>query len=449
MLGTLNTKHKEATVIGGGIAGLLAAYRLGKAGYEVELYEASDRLGGLINTIDTPYGIAESAAHSFRASGEVRALCEELKVPLVTLNQDARSKYILRGGTWRKMPLNPLEFMRMAFKAATVRSDGQPKTFADFATQHLGKPAKNYLITPMCFGIYGTTPDQLMIPAAFPFLAVPKGKTLVQHMLQKKFGHSPAERSESRGLQKIGREIPDRASLVRDVKQSKILMAAPRHGMAHLTMRLSERLESMSNVEIQLNKPINKLPETPNTVLATPASVTAALVRDSRPRLSELLENLTYVSLISATVFIRNTHIGIEKKGLGILIPPSEHYKALGVLFNSYSFEGRVKDNAFSSFTVILGGTPNPDLVSENEEGLREIISAELGRLLNLRREPDHIQIFRWDRAIPLYDRAPMDAWAEAKRDFCADPGRMLAGNYAGSVSIRGMVEQTATLNLA
>ena len=46
MLGTLNTDHKEVTVIGGGIAGLLAAWRLDQLGGTVTFMEKEYRSGG-------------------------------------------------------------------------------------------------------------------------------------------------------------------------------------------------------------------------------------------------------------------------------------------------------------------------------------------------------------------------------------------------------------------
>jgi len=41
----------KATVIGGRVAGMTAAYRLLQAGHEVALFEASDALGGLVRTL--------------------------------------------------------------------------------------------------------------------------------------------------------------------------------------------------------------------------------------------------------------------------------------------------------------------------------------------------------------------------------------------------------------
>ncbi|MGE3985024.1 MAG: NAD(P)/FAD-dependent oxidoreductase [Dehalococcoidia bacterium] len=43
----------KVAIVGGGVAGMTAAYRLMQAGHQVELYEAAPALGGLVRTFDT------------------------------------------------------------------------------------------------------------------------------------------------------------------------------------------------------------------------------------------------------------------------------------------------------------------------------------------------------------------------------------------------------------
>ncbi|MBI4924361.1 MAG: NAD(P)-binding protein, partial [Bdellovibrio sp.] len=93
MIGNLNPKYREATVVGAGIAGLLAAYALDKKNYKVSLIEQNTRVGGLIATRTTAWGIAEQAAHSFLASQSVLELCRDLKIELLGLNRNAKAKY--------------------------------------------------------------------------------------------------------------------------------------------------------------------------------------------------------------------------------------------------------------------------------------------------------------------------------------------------------------------
>ena len=53
--------------------------------------------------------------------------------------------------------------------------------------------------------------------------------------------------------------------------------------------------------------------------------------------------------------------------------------------------------------------------------------------------------INRWRRAIPQYSTALPNVWRTARETWCAEPGRILFGNYTGQVSLRGMIESAAS----
>ena len=61
---------KHVAVVGGGLAGLTTAYRLGAAGHEVTVFEASDRLGGQLSTAREDGWLVELGAEGFVARSE-------------------------------------------------------------------------------------------------------------------------------------------------------------------------------------------------------------------------------------------------------------------------------------------------------------------------------------------------------------------------------------------
>ena len=69
----------RAVVIGGGVAGLVAARRLAIHGAEVVLLEASDRLGGRVAAVTLGGLTVDVGAESFAVrGGTVRSLVDEL-----------------------------------------------------------------------------------------------------------------------------------------------------------------------------------------------------------------------------------------------------------------------------------------------------------------------------------------------------------------------------------
>ena len=69
-----------ARVVGAGLSGLTAAWRLTEAGFTVEVIEAAERPGGLIETIGTPHGRVEGGANAFVWSQSVATLFASLDI---------------------------------------------------------------------------------------------------------------------------------------------------------------------------------------------------------------------------------------------------------------------------------------------------------------------------------------------------------------------------------
>lgn len=68
----------------------------------------------------------------------------------------------------------------------------------------------------------------------------------------------------------------------------------------------------------------------------------------------------------------------------------------------------------------------------------------ELEALLGVRGRPAQLVINRRGRAIPQYSVALPAVWRLARETWCAEPGRLLCGNYTGQVGLRGMIETAA-----
>jgi oxygen-dependent protoporphyrinogen oxidase len=421
MIGTLNSSRKEATVVGAGIAGMLAAYCLDRSGYRVTLLEEKERAGGLIQTRKTEHGIAESAAHSLIATEHVRDLCREVGVELIEPRKKAKAKYILRDGKLRRFPLTLREACDTVAHAALVRSGSDHQQNLDvWARRHLGDAALEYLLTPLVRGIHGVQPAELGVLAAFPSLDLPAGKTLLGAMLNRT--RNGASRNE------------------------KKKRAAPRFGMGDLAARLEQRLDKRLGSRFRKGEKVDHLPEAPNVIIATPAYAAAKIISSASPTLADKLAEVRYTPIVSVTVFVDRRAFTRPLDGVGVLMPASEQTKSLGILFNSSSFANRVADESrFASFTVMMGGTAQPNWLTASNEEIRQTIKLELSIVLDIR-EPLDVVIHRWPAALPQYSVNLSDVWDYARQSWCATPGRILFGNYTGQISLRGMIESAYRL---
>lgn len=416
MLGGIEPSFKEATIIGGGIAGMIAAYRLGDAGYEVSLHEKAPWLGGMLGSTQFPYGLVEKAAHSIRASKAVQKFCADIGVELVEEHGSGKS-YIWRGGEFRRMPLAFGELLTLITRALTQPAPGKPETLESFGQRHMGQAAVDYLLTPMCFGIYGARPAELEVPLAFPRFRLHKGQPLFSRTIYRRFkgkGRSP--------------------------------MMAPKNGMADIVAKLAEQIDKMPNVQVHVGGEVEFLTSTINRIVTVPAYEAAKLLEEEDTLTSGLLRDVTYVPLISATVFVEREAMRRFPGGVGVLVPERENIPVLGVLFNSASFENRISDSGLESLTLIMGGTPHPEMLNLDDAAIEAHVMESMEKLFGLARAPLKIHINRWPRAIPLYNSHLALTQQRAREGWCALLGNMLFGNYTGQVSLRGLIESSQAL---
>ncbi len=166
----------NVAVIGGGVAGMAAAYRLVQRGHRVALYEASPFLGGLVRTFDVGGGRLESFYHHlFSTDTTVVRLIEELGLGDLMEWRDSRVGFYHGGRLYdfvtpldllRFTPVPPIDRVRMGLAALYLRrqKDGrryESVTAAEWVRRYMGKGAYDAVWGPLLRGKFGDAYDQL------------------------------------------------------------------------------------------------------------------------------------------------------------------------------------------------------------------------------------------------------------------------------------------------
>ena len=95
----------RVAVIGGGIAGLVAAYEAARRGADVMLCEAAPRAGGVIVTERAHGCLLEGGPDGFLdGSGEIPELCAELGMAGEMVGQERRDVLLWEGGKLERLP---------------------------------------------------------------------------------------------------------------------------------------------------------------------------------------------------------------------------------------------------------------------------------------------------------------------------------------------------------
>ncbi|XJZ29003.1 protoporphyrinogen oxidase [Bacillota bacterium Lsc_1132] len=188
-------KRKEIVIIGGGITGLSTAYYLQKEikekrlPYQVKLFEASSRFGGVINTFKKDGFIVEKGPDSMLArKASALKLIKEVGLENQVVTNAAGKSYIYARGKLHIMPegsfmgiptqVTPFVFSGLFSPLGKLRAAGDfilPKgkekddqSLGEFFRRRLGDEVVDNLIDPLLSGIYAGDIDRLSLMSLFP-----------------------------------------------------------------------------------------------------------------------------------------------------------------------------------------------------------------------------------------------------------------------------------------
>lgn len=392
---------KPITVVGAGFSGLVTAYLLSKAGRAVRVVEKRSRAGGLISTIKTEHGLIETAANGILNSARVEAMCADIGVPLLPTRHEARKRFIYRGRP-RQIPLNPFETLRatagVAAHAARLRPRAR-ETIHDWGRRVLGEGATEYLLAPALGGIYAGDPNRL-------------SASLI-------FGRA---------------DLPDHLKTYQPQKAKLRGTVAPPKGMQQLIDGLVDYLRER-DVEFILETATVATRNEP-TIVCLSARAASAYLSEIAPEVAKALSRIEMLSLLTATCFFDQDAASLN--GFGCLFPCDQGFRARGMLFNDCIFEGRGPAHAEA---WIFGGALDPEIVTLNDDEIREVILADRQRFYKTSDAPLAVHITRWPDALPHYS---VDLEKILSRLPEPPPNLALVGNYLGRIGLAKIFERAA-----
>ncbi|HEV7811546.1 MAG TPA: FAD-dependent oxidoreductase [Leifsonia sp.] len=178
-------------VIGGGMAGLVAARDCARPGFAVTLVEASGRLGGSVASLDVDGVTVDAGAESFATrGGHVAGLIEELGLTGDVVEPNPAGAWVRFGKQSAPLPRagllgipsSPLatDVVRAigwggAWRAyldrlMPVLKIGQERSLGVLVRKRMGAKVLERLVAPVATGVYSARPDDLDIDVVAPGL---------------------------------------------------------------------------------------------------------------------------------------------------------------------------------------------------------------------------------------------------------------------------------------
>lgn len=445
------TRTRTIAIVGGGITGLVAAYRL-RDWARVVLLEARDRLGGTIVTRRDSGFLIEGGPDSFVVQKPwALDLCRELGLDgdlIPTRHQRAfvysRGRlHAIPEGMFLAVPTRVIPFaksglvslpgkLRMALDLVLPRGRDRDESIGSFVGRRFGREAVEKIAEPLLAGIFVAPADSLSLRSTFPRLA-------------------ELER-EHRSLIWALRRRPS-------TSVGGSLFRALRGGMSGLVDALRDRLGPA--VEVRTSAPARSVSrvgskwrvdfegggiEAEDVVLACPAPAAARLLSEAAPSLAERIGAIPYVSTATVSLGYRAPSFR-PPQGTGFVIPRRERRRILACTWSSMKFEGRAPEDGLL-VRCFFGGAGREAEATRSDAELIRIAREELSALMGLQDEPAVTAVFHWPATNPIYRVGHEAKMAAIDRTLAAFPGLHLAGAGYRGVGIPDCVRDAAGIAL-
>ena len=424
----------KVAVIGGGISGLTTAFLLKRKGVDVTLFEATEIVGGNVQTIQKDGYTIEQGPNSLLKSPRLVDLVRMLGLEgqVIAANPEAQKRYILWHGKLEAM--GPKSFINGYFGPKTlfalarepfVRSKSPlHESVAEFVTRRLNSEFLDKAIDPFVSGVYAGDPNDLSMRSAFPKL----------YEMERDFG-SLIMGTIRRNVEKADPNFPKTFSFRGGLKTLMQKLASEIGDEVRISTTV-EKIETVDGGRFHVNDE-----DFDAVVISTPAWVASDLMRNRDPELSETLAGVNYPQVAVAVTAFKSENIGTKLDGFGFLIPSKEKRPILGTLFHSAVFPERAPAGYQLMMTFIGGVRDDGNLDRLSDEDVKSLVTGQLNELLSVKGRPEFFHLKRWKRAIPQYRVGYENVTAACATFEKQNPGLYFCSNFYRGISMGDCVK--------
>jgi len=464
-------------ILGGGITGMAAAYELTRQGHtNFTLYEASPRLGGIVETVRQDGFVIECGPDSWVTEKPwARDLAIELGLESEIIpSEDAhRRTYLLEHTSVEGPQLTPMpDGMRMmvpsdleaieqsplfseqakaAYRAeparaeelkafAAARSSHSDESIASFVQRHFGSEVTEKIAGPLLAGIFGGDIRQLSAAAVMaPFLKMERehGSLILALQQRNSSPQAPVFTTLKGGVQ----------SLIECMTARMAATLTPAN--LHLREPVLSIRRAPAAWEVRTPAGIFAFDR---VVVATPVHVARHLLASLHDEFGALLDIESTSSVVAALAFDREQSSQFHvPEGFGFLVPqriegdqnsPSElEPSLLATTFVDQKFAHRAPEGCIL-LRAFYGGASAPTLLSWSDEVIVNLALAQLSRVLGDLPQPSIAIVRRWPLSLPQYTVGHPARVARIEEIANAIPGLHLLGNAFHGVGLPDLVRQ-------
>ncbi len=429
-------------VVGGGISGLVAGYRLRAAvgdAADITLFDPGDRLGGALRT-ETVGGIpVEVGAEAFVARRpEVPALLAELGLSdrqlaptgLRPLVYSRRQLHPLPPDTLNGIPSSAQSMVGLVDDVTIARIEDEPDrslhwrpgsdpTVADVVTDRFGEQVVARSVDPLIGGVYAGSAATIGLRSAVPVLAgeLDRGATSLTEAVRRAL---PA----ARGAPVFGAVAGGYAVLI-DALVRRSRLRWVRAAVAQIDRDPNGWL---------LRDGEGGHWRADALILAVPAPALARLTPGIAPRTAAAAGRIASASSVVVTLAVPAGTAFPDNSG--VLVASGERLRAKAVTLSSRKWGMRTDSDQAELLRVSFGrfGDTDQIAVRASDDELLGWAVHDLDRIFGVTVDPIDVRIQRWIDVMPQYLPGHSDLVVELSAGL--PPTVAVAGNFLGGIGV-------------
>jgi oxygen-dependent protoporphyrinogen oxidase len=446
---------KRVAIVGGGVAGLAATYelaRLARGGAAVQgvLFEASTRLGGIVETVREGGFVIECGPDAWVTEKSwARELAEELGLgdEVMGSNDAGRKTYVLINKKLEAMPdgmrmmvaadLDALDASELfsaeakqAYRDEAGRADelrtNAPQgdeSVAEFVRRHFGEEVVEKIGTPLLSGVFGGDASKLSVRAVMaPFVAMEREHGSLVAALQSRTGTAKSTSVFTTLRSGMG-TLMDR--MIAAIPEDWVRLAAEVRFVSYEdegwlvgTARGVERFDAV--------------------MMAAPADVARSLLEPIDERAAQLMEMEASSAVVVGFGFADAGRFAVPP-GFGFLVPPGSDNLLLACTFVDQKFDYRVPQGG-RLVRAFFGGRAAERMMRCGNDETAAVARLELAQILGPLPEPQMTVVRRWPRSLPQYAVGHLERMKELDDRVRTLNGLQLLGNTYRGVGLPDLI---------